>query len=100
MIGTRTPPANIPTAGLPANQREVRYAKVKCPKCGSKTLDLIEIWQNTITWRATDGWLDRQSGAMGDGFPQKVEGRCGLCNHGWTVRSASQIDDTLEEDEY
>lgn len=92
----RTPPANIPVAGLPADIPEPRYVRLACPKCCSRDLELIECWQSTIVWTVTAGWMDKAAGAMEPGHPLRVEASCNSCGHGWRLRGAGNITDALE----
>lgn len=69
---------------------------VKCPKCKSIDLELVEVWNGaTVSWQQTNGQIDRAYGNLEPGDPCKVEGRCKKCQHEWTVRGASQISDVI-----
>ena len=96
-----TPPAHIPVAGLAGDLRRPAFTRIACPKCGSKSLSLLEQWETAIDFRVTDGWLDRASGNIdgnggSGGRPVKVRAICD-CGHEWTVRNAHQIDCIVEE---
>lgn len=67
--------------------------KVKCPKCKSVDLYLIEVWKgHTIEFNQEGKMLDR-NGNVNPGDPYKVDGHCKKCNHRWTIRNAIQISD-------
>jgi len=72
-------------------------SKVRCPKCKSKDLRLIEVWEgHTIQWEQVDGKFDRNAGSLEPGDAYKVEGKCKKCSHQWTIRKTLQIDDVVE----
>lgn len=71
----------------------IAQSKVRCPKCKSKTLYLIEVWEgHTIQWEVENGKFDRDDGSLNPGDPYKVQAKC-ICGHAWTIRMALQIDD-------
>jgi hypothetical protein len=71
-------------------------SKVKCPRCKSGNLSLIEVWEgHTITWEQIDGKFDREDGALEPGDAYKVNAHCSECNHTWRIRKALQIDDIV-----
>ena len=77
---------------------ELRTIKIKCPKCKSKHLSLIEIWRGaTISWISYSGTIEHNNGYLdpGNGDPYKVEGHCLDCGKRWTIRGAKLIDDIL-----
>lgn len=75
---------------------EMVKSKVKCPKCSSKNLELIEVWKDhTITWQQHNGEFDRKDGNLESGNPSSVEARCRSCRHQWKVRGALQIVDII-----
>lgn len=68
---------------------------VKCPKCKSINLELIEIWSaHTITWQQVEGKLNLKEGNLEAGDPYKVEASC-MCGHKWKIRKALQISDII-----
>lgn len=72
---------------------EIVESKVKCPKCKSVNLTLIELWRNnSIEWEQTDGKFNRRDGNIEPGDPYKVEAKC-ECGHRWSIRGALQIGD-------
>lgn len=67
-------------------------SKAICPKCKSRDLFLIEIWDGaTICWEQINGEFDKNDGTMEPGGPTKVEGKCKTCNYMWTFRNIHQI---------
>ena len=64
--------------------------KVQCPKCGSKTLLLVENWNNGIQFEYNDG-LVHHEGVMVEGAPLSVEASCQDCEHTWKLRGVTQI---------
>ena len=70
---------------------------VKCPKCKSTDLLLIEIWSgHTITWEQKQNVIDRNDGNLESGDPYKVQAICSQCSHSWKVRGALQISDVVK----
>lgn len=61
----------------------------KCPKCRSQNVELIEIWDATISWIPNDPYFN--DGNLNPGDPQKVEARCLNCNHTWRIRKITQV---------
>lgn len=94
----RTPPAEIPTMGFRPTHPDPQYVKLCCPKCRSRNLVLTELWETSIQWSVTNGWMDKAGGALNEGSPTGVEAKCEECWHGWTARNASQVIDVLEDD--
>lgn len=77
--------------------QQIVQSKAKCPKCKSNYLLLIEVWDgHEITWAQEDGKFDRYDGNLEAGDPYKVEAICKQCQHHWTIRKASQIDDIIK----
>lgn len=66
----------------------------KCPKCGSIEILLIEIWvgHSIMYGQEADG-TTYESGDLEPGGPERVDGKCEGCGHGWRLRGGSQIDD-------
>lgn len=70
-------------------------SKVKCPKCKSNSLTLVEVWKNhTINWVQENGFFERNDGILEPGEPYKVEAHCD-CGHRWTLRNILQIDQVM-----
>lgn len=70
--------------------------KKNCPACKSKDFLIVEIWDgSTISWECEDGHFNKTDGALEPGFPVKLEATCKRCNHGWTIKGATQIDDII-----
>jgi len=65
---------------------------VRCPKCRSKTLELIELLEATTTWEVRDGLLNRGSGYLEAGPVTHTEGHCFKCDHRWRLRNGMQVD--------
>jgi predicted Zn-ribbon and HTH transcriptional regulator len=71
--------------------------KAKCPKCKSTNLTLTEIWNgHSIQWVQENGEFDKNEGNLHEGGPVKVEAKCSDCNHSWTFRGITQIDDLIQ----
>lgn len=71
-------------------------SKAKCPKCGSSTLSLIELWKgHSISWEQENGTFDRNDGALEHGDAYRVEALCRnkTCKHQWKIRGIIQIDE-------
>lgn len=73
-------------------------SKAVCPKCKSKDLTLVEVWNGaTISWEQIDGDFHRDEGNLEPGDAARVEGSCKKCNHRWTLRGILQIDEVIVE---
>lgn len=70
--------------------------RCKCPRCGSRSIYLIEegIWISS--YQVDDGVLDRE-GFFEPGEIYKVRGDCRRCRHSWTIRGAVQITDCYSD---
>lgn len=78
---------------------KIVQSTVKCPKCKSKDLFLIEVWHgHTISWEQQNGKFDRSYGSSDPGNPHHLEGNCKKCKHLWKIRNAFQIDFVIKED--
>lgn len=71
----------------------------RCPKCKTQEVELIEIWDATISWMPEEPYY--HEGALMPGDPKKVEGHCLRCEHRWALRNIIQVkpewfDDTEE----
>lgn len=71
--------------------------KVRCPKCQSADLSLIETGTWTSLFRVRDGKLDRSDGSHEPSSVDRLEGHCVRCGHRWKVRGATQIDHAVVE---
>jgi len=59
----------------------------------------MEIWERSISWAVTDGWLDRANGNFEDGAPiGRMEASCKACGHSWTLKKAAFIDDVISDE--
>jgi len=73
-------------------EKQIVDSKVKCPKCGSRNLTLLELWKNhDISWEQIGGKFDMKDGVLEMGDPYKMEAECSKCKHHWTIRGALQI---------
>lgn len=73
-------------------------SKASCPKCGSKSLILLEVWKgHSITWEQIDGKFDVKDGSLEAGSAFRVEARCKDCKHTWKLRNANQIYDIIKD---
>lgn len=74
----------------------MQKSKLKCPKCKSINLTLVEVWHgHEIVWEQLNGEFDRNEGILEPGDPYKVEASCHKCLHHWTARGILQIDDII-----
>lgn len=82
---------------MPYNYERVVKSKIKCPKCKSLDLILIEIWiGHSIEWVQENGEFDRNDGNMEAGFIDHVDSKCIKCSHSWRIRKAKSIDDIIK----
>lgn len=67
----------------------------KCPKCGSTSLDFIELWENhTVDFsQNNEDRIVYPEFNMNPGNPYGVEAICCRCNHQWRLRGVIQITD-------
>jgi hypothetical protein len=75
---------------------------LKCPKCKSKDLEVVELWEgHGIVFEQNAKGLVSPVGDLHPGDPYKVEARCLRCKHKWAIRKATQISNiypsTLED---
>ncbi len=71
-------------------------SKIKCPKCKSDSLILIELWKgHSISWDQVGGWFIKPEGILEPGDPYSVEAKC-ICGHMWKIRGVSQIDQIIK----
>jgi hypothetical protein len=61
----------------------------RCPNCKSKDVELIEIWDASISWLPDDPYFNE--GVLTPGDPKKVEGKCLSCNHTWRLHGVVQV---------
>lgn len=61
----------------------------KCPKCRSANVELIEMWDASISWLPDDAYFN--DGVLVPGDPKHVEGNCLSCEHRWRIRNAVQV---------
>lgn len=80
-----------------ADAKRPATTTVRCPKCRSKDIDLIEVGEWTTLWRVRGGMLDREEGLHDPGDINHVEAKCVCCGRHWRVRRAGQIDDVVAE---
>lgn len=64
--------------------------KIKCPKCKTTMINLIEIAEARIIWiqNGTGMLLD---GGYKTGDITKVLAECNNCGHNWTIRNKTTI---------
>jgi hypothetical protein len=72
-------------------------SKARCPKCRSRTLDIIEIVECTQIWEQSDGYVDLDEGYKGEIGTISVYGRCHNCDHKWRFKCL-QITDLVTDD--
>jgi len=78
-------------------KQEIVKSKLKCPKCKSTDLMVLESWKNhDIQWEQVNGEFDKNDGILEPGNPYRVEAKCSKCKHAWTVRKAKQINDIIK----
>jgi hypothetical protein len=81
-----------------SKMEKIVHSRVKCPKCSSKDLFLVEVWEgHAIHWEQIDGKFDRNDGVLEPGDAYKVESVCKKCNHRWRIRNTLQIDDIIKD---
>lgn len=61
----------------------------KCPKCGKQNVEIIEIWDATISWMPDEPYYNE--GALMPVDPIRVEGNCLDCGHRWALRNVTQV---------
>lgn len=71
--------------------------EVRCPKCRSADLMLVETLEAGTQWAVRDGRLNRQAGYHEFGAALRVEARCDKCGHGWRLKKVQQISDCVKE---
>lgn len=83
------------------HDREPRPATthIKCPKCRSRDLSLIEVGEVSLTWHVENGRFDREEGWRDYGGALHMAASCKGCGHYWRLRGVLQITDVCVEDE-
>lgn len=66
---------------------------LRCPKCKSRNMTLIEISTWETTWEVTNGNFNLEDRIGNPGHIERVEATCNGCCHHWKPRGARQIDD-------
>ena len=61
----------------------------RCPICHKQNVEIIEIWNATISWLPDDTHLP--AGDLTPGDPIQVEGHCLDCAHRWKMRRVIQV---------
>ena len=77
------------------NKEMDKNIKIKCHKCKSKNIDIIELSTDFKIIYNYDTKTKKYSenGFLEPGESDKVRGRCNSCHHVWTIRKASTIED-------
>jgi predicted amidophosphoribosyltransferase len=76
-------------------KHKVGETRVKCPKCGSNNLFIMEKIICTTEWEQLDGRILRNEGYHHVGHVVSMDSKCSNCLHVWKIRGALQIDDVL-----
>ena len=63
---------------------------LRCPKCRSRSFELIEVIDASTAWRVVNGRLNREDGFHEFGNPICVLAECS-CGHHWKVRRATTV---------
>lgn len=61
----------------------------RCPKCKSQNVELIEIWDATISWLPDEPYFNGRDLSPGD--PNHVYGHCLECGRRWRMRGIVQV---------
>lgn len=85
----------MPSKAMPAETRAT--TNVRCPRCKSPDLLLIEIGTWTSEFVVTGGTLNRKEGNHEPGSVDRLEAKCIRCLKHWKVRGASQITDVVKD---
>ena len=67
----------------------MRITWPRCPKCKSQNVELIEIWDATISWLPDEPYFN--NGVLNPGDPNRVEGHCLECGRRWRMRGIVQV---------
>ncbi len=69
---------------------------IRCPKCRSDGENIIlrEMWRDHCIEfdQRKDGTIEPE-GILLEGSACRVDGKCGVCGHGWKLRGILQITD-------
>jgi len=71
--------------------------KLRCPKCKSSDLALVETGTWSSEWIVKDGRLDRADGNHEPESVDRLDAKCSKCGYLWKPRGAHQIDDVVTE---
>ena len=74
-----------------SDKTEKRVLPIRCPKCHSVHIYLIESINSGSEWSPGD-----ESGYHFAGEHYRVDGRCLSCKHSWKLRGYIQMDETLK----
>jgi DNA-directed RNA polymerase subunit RPC12/RpoP len=70
---------------------------VRCPKCRSRDLVLVETGEWASTWTVRGGRLDRAAGFHEPACILRIDAQCTRCQHFWKLRGGIQITDFCKE---
>lgn len=71
--------------------------KLRCPRCRSGDLLLIETGTWTSQWTVKAGRFDREQGYHDPDSIDRLDAKCRGCDHMWKPRGAFQIDHVVTE---
>lgn len=71
---------------------------LRCPKCKSRDLEIVETTEGLLCFRVVNGLLNRGAGMVESGGIVGLNANCLKCRHHWKPRKAHQIDDVASED--
>ena len=69
--------------------------KLRCPRCKSPDLLLVETGSWSSQWTVKDGSFDRKEGFHDPESVDRIDAHCRRCEHRWKPRGAFQIDDVI-----
>jgi hypothetical protein len=69
--------------------------RLKCPRCASADMSLIETGSWSSSWTVRGGKFDRREGFHAPESVERLDARCAACDHSWKPRRAFQIDDVI-----
>jgi len=72
--------------------------RLRCPKCKSANLDLVESGTWTTSWEVNAGKFDRDEGYHTPGSIDRLDANCLACRHQWKPRGAFQIDHVVSQE--
>lgn len=75
-----------------------RKTKVKCPKCKSTNLYLVEEGTWGTSHYQENGVIQPDSHNNEPGDYYKLTGECVECNHKWTIKNASNVLSVIIQD--